>query len=88
MKNLSKGTILFYVVLVISVLMVNPPIVYLVNDYCVANPITFGWPTMFLWLEFWYTVMVGDFLIAAWKLKAWDCHQDQKEIVPVKRDNM
>jgi hypothetical protein len=87
MKNLSKGTILFYVVLVISVLMVNPPIVYLVNDYCVANPITFGWPTMFLWLELWYTVMVVDFLVAAIKLKAWNCHQDKKEIIPVERDN-
>jgi len=87
MKKISKGTIAFYVILIISVLMVNPPIVYLVNDYCVANPLTFGWPTMFLWLEFWYTVMVIDFVVAAWKLKAWDCHQDKEEIIPVERDN-
>ena len=43
---------------------------------------------MFLWLEFWFTVMVVDFVIAAWKLKEWDCHQDQKEIVPVKREEV
>ena len=79
----SKGTLWFFLILVVSVLMVNPPIVYLFNDYCVENPITFGWPTMFLWLELWYTVMVVDFIVAAAKLKAWDCHQDQKEIVPV-----
>lgn len=81
----SKGTFWFYLILVVCVLMVNPPIVYLFNDYCEANPITFGWPTMFLWLEFWYTVMVVDFIVAAIKLKAWDCHQDEKEIVPVPR---
>lgn len=81
----SKGTLWFFLILVVSVLMVNPPIVYLFNDYCVENPITFGWPTMFLWLEFWYTVMVVDFIVAAIKLKAWDCHQDKNEIVPVPR---
>lgn len=81
----SKGTFWFYLILVVCVLMVNPPIVYLFNDYCAAHPITFGWPTMFLWLEFWFTVMVVDFIVAAVKLKAWDCHQDQKEIVPVPR---
>lgn len=81
----KSGTFWFYVILVVGVLMVNPPIVYLFNDYCVAHPITFGWPTMFLWLEFWYVVMVVDFLVGAIKLKAWDCHQDKKEIVPVDR---
>ena len=81
-----KGTFWFFLILIVSVLMVNPPIVYLFNDYCVENPITFGWPTMFLWLEFWYTVMVVDFLVAAIKLKAWDCHQDGTEIVPEARE--
>ena len=84
----KKGSFWFYLVLVISVIMVNPPIVYMVNDYCVQHPLTAGWPTMFLWLEFWFTVMVVDFVIAAWKLKEWDCHQDQKEIVPVKREEV
>lgn len=79
------GSTIFYVIMIISVIMVNPPVVYWFNDYCVANPLTCGWPTMFLWLEFWYTVMVIDFLICAWKLPAWDCHQDNKEIVPVER---
>ena len=39
MKKISKGTIAFFVILIISVLMVNPPIVYLVNDYCVEHPL-------------------------------------------------
>jgi hypothetical protein len=81
----KNGTFWFYLILIVSILMVNPPIVYWINDYCVAHPITFGWPTMFLWLEFWYVVMVIDFIVAAVKLKAWDCHQDKKEIVPESR---
>ena len=81
----SKGRFWSYLILLIGVLMVNPPVVYMVNEYCVAHPMLFGWPTMFLWLEFWYIVMVADFLIAAFTLKEWDCHQDEKEIVPVER---
>lgn len=48
----SLGHKLFYAILFVSVLMVNPPIVFWVNDYCTAHPLTFGWPTMYLWLEF------------------------------------
>ena len=81
----DKGVFWFYVVLVVSVLMVNPPILPFVNRFCEANPITIGWPTLFLWLEFWYGVMIVDFLVGAIKLKAWDCSQDKQEIVPVDR---
>ncbi len=81
----NKGLMWFYIVLIVSVLMVNPPIVYLFNNYCVAHPITLGWPTMFLWLEFWYTVMVIDFVVCALKLKAWNCSQDEKVIEQVRR---
>lgn len=76
----------FFIVLILSIVMVNPPIVYWVNDYCVAHPMTFGWPTMYWWLQFWYAVMIIDFALAAWKLKEWDCHQDKTPIVPVKRE--
>ncbi len=83
----SKGELLFYIVMIVSVLMVNPPILSFVNDYCVENPLMFQYPTMWLWLEFWFVVMIIDFVIAAFKLKSWNCSQDQKEIVPVDRDN-
>ena len=75
----------FYFVLFLSVIMVNPPVVYWVNDYCIAHPLTFGWPTMFWWLEFWYVVMIADFGIAALTMKSWDCHQDSRPIEPVRR---
>lgn len=81
----STGSKLFYAVLVFSVLMVNPPIVFWVNDYCVEHPLLFGWPTMYLWLEFWFLVMIADFLLAAYKLKSWDCRQDNRPIEQVDR---
>ena len=43
---------------------------------------------MYIWLEFWFLVMIADFIIAAYKLKAWDCRQDQKPIVPVQRPEL
>ena len=85
MKKKNPGVILFYVILVVSVLMVNPPILPLINNYCVAHPILFGWPTLYLWLELWYGIMIVDFLVAAIALKPWNCAQDEKEIVPVER---
>ena len=84
-KKTKKDTFWFYLILVVSVLMVNPPILYWFNEYCIDHPITLGWPTMYVWLEFWYVVMIADFLFCAWKLKCWDCSQDKKEIVPMKR---
>lgn len=81
----KKGSAWFYSILIFAILMVNPPVLGFVNTYCVANPLTFGWPTMFLWLEFWYVVMIVDFLVAAIWMKAWDCSQDQKEIHAVER---
>lgn len=83
-----SGHKLFYAVLIVSVLMVNPPIVFWFNHYCVEHPLLFGWPTMYIWLEFWFLVMIADFIVAAYKLKAWDCRQDRKPIVPVQRPEL
>ena len=55
-KKRDLGLLWFYIILMLSVLMVNPPILPFVNTYCAAHPMTFGWPTLFLWLEFWYAV--------------------------------
>lgn len=76
----TRGSFLFYGILLLSILMVNPPILPVVNDYCRARPLTLGWPTLWLWLEFWYGVMILDFLAAAVLLKEWNCHQDEKMI--------
>lgn len=88
MKKFSKGEIWFYVVLIISVLMVNPPILGIINRYCEAHLLTFSFSTMWLWLEFWFTVMTVDFVIAALKIKRWSCWQDNKPIEPVERERL
>lgn len=87
-KKRDKGTLVFYIILVVSVLMVNPPILPYVNAFCEAHPLTGGWPTLFLWLEFWYVVMIVDFLVAAIRLKAWDCSKYDPEIKPGKRPKL
>lgn len=46
-KKRDLGLLWFYIILMLSVLMVNPPILPFVNTYCAAHPMTFGWPTLF-----------------------------------------
>ena len=81
----SKGLTWFYAIMLLGVLMVNPPVLNFVNGYCRNNPLMFGFPTLWLWLEFWFGVMILDFLIAAVTLKEWDCRQDNTPIVPAER---
>lgn len=69
--KMNKGEIIFYVILVISLIMVNPPVLSLINQYAITHPITCGYPTLWIWLELWYAVMIIDFLVAAIKLKSW-----------------
>ena len=76
----------FFIVLLFAVVMVNPPVVYWANDWCRDNPILFGWPSMFLWLEFWFAVMIADFVLAALYLPEWDCRQDDSPIEQVGHD--
>jgi len=85
MKKISRGEIIFYIIIVFSVIMVNPPIIGIVNQYTIQNPLTFNFPTLWIWLQFWYVVMIISFLISAIKLKRWSCFQDNKEIVPEKK---
>lgn len=83
----SKGLILFYCILFLGLLMTNPPVLGWVNAYSQANPLTFSYPTLWVWLEFGYGIMILAFLIAAATLKEWDCHQDNIPIVPVQRND-
>lgn len=42
------------------------------------NPITFGWPTIIVWLDFWYIVAVIAFIAGAFLIESWQ--RDYKEI--------
>ena len=50
----------------------------MVNEYAYMNPITFGWPTIIVWLDFWYIVAVVAFIAGAFLIESWQ--RDYKEI--------
>lgn len=67
----SKGEVIIYIILILSLIMVNPPVLNLVNNYVKMKPLTFGYPTLWLWLQLWYIIAIITFLIGAIKLKSW-----------------
>jgi len=69
---MGKSEKWFYVILLLWLLMVNPPVVTWVNEYARSHPLTFGWPTLWVWLEFWYVAGIAGFALAAAKLPAWN----------------
>lgn len=85
MKKRDLGLLWFYIILMLSVLMVNPPILPFVNTYCAALPYDLWLADAVLWLEFWYAVMILDFLWGALRLKSWDWTRYPKDIQLGKR---
>ena len=68
MKGAEK---LVYGLLILVLLMVNPPILGLVNAYAKTTPFTLGYPTLWMWLQLWYLIGIVVFLIGAIRLKSW-----------------
>lgn len=71
MMNLTKGEKIFFAIITISLLMVNPPILGLINTFAQSTPLMWGDPTLWLWLEFWYVVAIVTFLVGVIKIKNW-----------------
>lgn len=69
--KMTTGEKIVYALLIISLAMVNPPILGIINDYAAQNPMTFGQPTLLVWLNSWYTFGIVVFLIACLTLKSW-----------------
>lgn len=69
--KLSKGEKIVYSILILSLIMINPPILNLVNNYAKENPLIWNFPTLWLWLQLWYIVAITAFLIGAIKIKSW-----------------
>lgn len=69
--RLSKGEKIVYVILIISLIMLNPPFINLVNNYAKNKPLTMNFPTLWLWLQLWYTVSIAAFLVGAIKINNW-----------------
>ncbi|MCJ7690652.1 MAG: hypothetical protein MUO60_15240 [Clostridiaceae bacterium] len=69
--KLSRNEKFVYGVFILVLIMINPPILNIVNSYVLENPLTLGWPTMFIWLEFWYLVAIIDFFVGIITIKSW-----------------
>ncbi|MDD7402185.1 MAG: hypothetical protein SPK23_04580 [Eubacteriales bacterium] len=81
MLNLTKGEKIFFTVIIISLLMVNPPILGFINTFAQSTPLMWGYPTLWLWLEFWYVVAIVTFLVGVLKLKNWQkTYPDDEEV--------
>lgn len=68
----TKGERILYVILLITLVMVNPPIINLVNDYAKENPLIMNYPTLWIWLQLWYLIGIIAFLVAALKIGNWN----------------
>ncbi len=75
--KLSIGEKVVYAIFVLVLLMVNPPLLNGINNYALEKPFTFGWPTMLVWLDFWYIVAVVDFLVGVITIKSWKKDYDK-----------
>lgn len=63
----------FYIFVFILVLVcVNPPVLTIVNNYAKNNLLTFGFPTLWVWLTFWYFIATIVFLIGCFTLPSWN----------------
>ena len=69
--KLSRGEKTVYAILLLVLIMVNPPIVNMVSDYAAAHPFIFGWPTLLVWLNLWYVVGIIDFLAGVLTIRSW-----------------
>lgn len=69
--KLSLGEKIVYAIFILVLIMVNPPVLNLVNNYALQQPFTLGWPTLLVWLDFWYVVAIAAFLIGILKIKSW-----------------
>ncbi len=62
-----------------TILMVNPPVLTWLNPLFEARPLMGGWPTMWLYLTFWYVVMFAGFLFFALKFESWKVEPLEKQ---------
>lgn len=76
--KLSRGEKTVYAVLVLVLIMVNPPVVNLVSNYAGSHPFILGWPTLLVWLNLWYVVGIIDFLAGVLTIRSWK--KDYEEI--------
>lgn len=75
MKN-ETGESLFvklaYLLIIISIIMVIPPVLMGINSVALKNQFLFGLPLMYLWYYGWFTLMILCMIAVVSKSKKWD----------------
>lgn len=71
MKKKSNENI-YKFIFILVLIMVNPPVISMINSYAIKNPLTFGYPTLWVWLQVWYFIGMITFLVGALKLPSWN----------------
>lgn len=71
MTTAKREKLIVIVFFLITLLMTNPPIVNVVNSYAQTKPLILGWPTLWIWLEFWYLLMIGGMIWFGLRFKTW-----------------
>lgn len=79
-RRLRRETALVLIGLAVPLVLTNPPIIGLVNSYATAQPLTLGFPTVWLWLEIWYAVMLVELVVFAVRLPSWQAHAIEQQI--------
>jgi hypothetical protein len=74
---MSKGEKIFWLVVIAMLLANNPPIINLISSYAKDHPLILGFPTLWLWLEIWYLLVIITFALGAWKIKAWRVKKEE-----------
>jgi|GEM_PF-1150701 len=68
---MTLGEKVLITIVIIAIILSNPPILNIVNEYCKTHPLTLGLPTLWLYLEIIWTIVIISFAIAALKIKKW-----------------
>jgi hypothetical protein len=68
---MTLGEKVLITIVIIAIILSNPPILNIVNEYCKTHPLTLGFPTLWLYLEVIWTIVIISFAIAALKIKKW-----------------
>lgn len=84
--SLSLGEKIFYAITILAIILSNPPILNIVNEYCKTHPLTLGFPTFWLYLEIVWTIVIVSFAIAALKIEKWRKIEERVEEIFLKKE--
>jgi hypothetical protein len=72
MSVAKRENIIVAAYFIFTLIMTNPPVVNWVSNYAETTPLIFGWPTLWVWLQFWYLAMIGGLIWFGMRFKSWN----------------